>query len=281
VVKVIARARLLVFMASCLFGQAPAVGPAFDVESVKPAIPGQTGGRMQFLPGGRFTATNVPLDYMIQQLYEVRAFQVVGDPNWMAVIADGYSARYEIQAKGTDSATEAQVREMVKTLLAERFQLKVHRETRDLPVYALVPARGGAKLAVAKDSGRPRGTGGILSMDKGWIQGTNIAMASFIQALSRSLDRPVVDKTNFTESFDFRLTWTPDSGASPEPGTGSVGSCPASFAPLQARLGLKPEEWDCPSIFTAVQEQMGLRLDPQKDPVEVLVIDHVERPSAN
>lgn len=265
----------VVLAASAAFAQPQATPPAFEVASVKSAIPGDTGGKFQFLPGGRFVAINVPLDFLIQQIYQVRDFQVVGAPNWMAIIADGTNARYEIQAKGDESATEAQVREMVKALLADRFQLKTHKETRNLPVYALIPAKSGVKLPVAKDNGRPRGGGGLTSMANGWIQGTNVAMALFIQALSRSMDRPVVDKTNFTEAFDFRLTWTPDSDPP------SDGSCPASFAALQERLGPAPAPANCPSIFTAVQEQLGLKLDPQRDPVEVLVIDHVERPSAN
>jgi uncharacterized protein (TIGR03435 family) len=265
----------VILAASAAFAQPQATPPAFEVASVKSAVPGTTGGRIQFLPGGRFTATNVPLNYLIQQLYQVRDFQIVGAPNWMAIIADGYNARYEIQAKGDESATEAQLREMVKALLSERFQLKVHKETRELPVYALIPTKSGAKVAVAKDNGRPRGSDPILLMDKGWIQGANVAMPAFIQVLSRSVDRPVVDKTSFAEAFDFRLTWTPDSGPP------SDGGCPASFAAGQERLGLKPEAWSCPSIFTAVQDQLGLKLDPQKDPVEVLVIDHVERPAAN
>jgi uncharacterized protein (TIGR03435 family) len=200
----------------------------------------------------------------------------------MSIIADGTNARYEIQARGAESATEAEVREMVKALLADRFQLRVHKEIRELPVYDLVPAKTGVKLAVAKDNGRPPGSGGIAFMVKGWIQGTNVAMPSLILALSQLVDRPVVDKTNFTGAFDFRLTWTPDAAGSEEPGAlTSDPGCPPSFAAFQEQRGLKQEAWSCPSIFTAVQEQMGLKLDPQKDPTEVLVIDHVERPSAD
>jgi uncharacterized protein (TIGR03435 family) len=270
-VPTIARLNLFVLAGSLAFSQTP----AFEVASVKSSVPGTIGGRTQFLPGGRFSATNVPLNFLIQQVYGLRDFQIVGAANWMAVIADGYGARYEIQAKGDESATEAQLKEMVKVLLADRFQLKVHKETRELPVYALIPAKAGVKLVVAKDTGRPRGSGGIALMDRGWIQGTNVTMESLIRNLSQSMDRPVVDKTHFTEAFDFKLQWTPDSDPSTEPG------CPASFAVIQEQLKLKPEAASCPSIFTAVQEQLGLNLDAQKDPVEVLEIDHVERPSAN
>ncbi len=264
--------KLFILAASVAFAQTP----TFEVASIRPSDPNEVGGYARFLPGGRFEVHNAQLIFVIQQIYGVRDFQIVNDPKW---ITDWNTARFNIEAKGDESATEAQVRDMAKALLAERFQLKVHKETRELPVYALIPAKSGVKLAVAKDNGRPRGSGGMLSMDRGWIQGTNVSMPGLIQQLSRSLDRPVVDKTNFTDAFDFRLTWTPDSGAAPD--TPSDGSCPSSFAAMQERLGQKPEAWSCPSIFTAVQDQLGLKLDPQKDPTEVLVIDHVERPSAN
>ncbi len=270
---------LCVFALSLIVAQSPA--PAFEVASVKPSVPGTTGGRMQFLAGGNFKATNVPLDYLIQQIYEVRNFQVVGDPHWMAVIADGYSARYEIQAKGDQSATEAEVREMVKALLGDRFQLKVHKEMRELPVFALTPVRTGIRLQPAKDSGRPRGSGGVALMANGWVQGENVAVPSLIHVLSRFVDRPVVDKSDFAGAFDFKLTFTPDPKGTQESGAASDVGCPASFAAFREKRGLKPEPESCPSIFTAVQEQLGLKLDPRKDTVEVLVIDHVERPSAN
>ncbi len=188
--------------------------PAFEVASVKPATPGDTGAFVRFLPDGRFSADNVPLNFLIQRTYQLRDFQIVGDARWMTVIADGYAARYMIEAKGDPSATEAQVGEMVKALLADRFQLKVHQETRELPVYALIPAKGGIKLQPAKDNGRPRGTGGIAFMVRGWIQGNNVGMPSLVSVLSREMaDRPVVDKTGFSDGFDFRLTWTPDADA--------------------------------------------------------------------
>jgi len=254
------------------FAASLALGQAFDVASVKSSVPGTIGGRVQFLAGGRFSATNVPLNFLIQQVYGVRDFQIVGAPNWM-------SARYVIQATGDASATGAVVKEMVKTLLAERFQLKVHQETRELPAYAFIPVKAGGKLAVAKDNGRPRGSGGIEVIDSGWIQGTNTTLASLMQALSPYLDRPLVDKSDFTQAFDFRLQWTPDTDVLAEAGTPS--GCPAGFAEIQEVLKLKPERMSCPSLFTAVQEQLGLKLDAQKAPIDVLVIDHVERPSAN
>jgi uncharacterized protein (TIGR03435 family) len=200
----------------------------------------------------------------------------------MAIIADGTNARYDIQAKGNVDATEVQVRDMVKALIEDRFHLKVHKEMRELPVHSLIAGKTGLKLAKPKDSGSPPGSGGVAFMVKGWIQGNNVAMPALVLALSQLVDRPVVDKTNFTDAFDFRLTWTPDAGASAEFSAPTADpGCPPSFTAFQEQRGLKLETWSCPSIFTAVQEQMGLKLDSQKEPIEVLVIDHVERPSAN
>lgn len=272
------RAILTLFAAGGLLLAQPA---AFEVASVKPAKPGDTGGGVRFLPGGVFRGVNVPLNFLILNIYGLRDFyQLVGDPQAMAVIADGANARYEIEAHADPSATEAQMREMVKALLADRFRLKVHNETRDLPVYALIPAKGGIKVKPAAGSGNSRFPGGaFVSMDRGWIQGNAVKMDTLLQVLTRNTDRPVIDKTGFADPFDFRLTWTPDTGA-PTDATGD-GLCPASFAQGQQKLGLQPETWNCPSIFTAVQDQLGLKLDPQKAPVDVLVIDHVERPSAN
>lgn len=221
------------------------------------------------------------LRYIIQSVYGLRDFQIVGDPPTLAILADGYSARYNIEASAGDSATEARMKEMAKALLADRFALRVHNETRDLPVYALIPAKGGIKLQSAKDNGRPRGSGGVAFMMRGWIQGANVSFPQFILAVSESVDRPVIDKSGFTDAFDFRLTWTPDSGA--EPDAPKDGTCPPSFAAFveQRKMDLHPATWSCPSIFTAVQDQLGLRLDARKEPIEVLVIDHAERPSSN
>ncbi len=272
------------YLAVCIFFVSLALGqssaPAFDVASVKPAVPGATGARIQYLPGGRFLGSNVPIVFLIEDTYGVRDFQIAGDPQWTSVIADSYNGRYDIEAKANESATQSEMKEMVKMLLADRFKLKVHMETRAMSVYALVSGKGGVKLAAAKENGKPRGSGAIALMLPGWMQGNNVAMPILIQSLSEYVDRPVVDKTNFTDAFDFRLTFTPDLVEDRAP---SAGSCPASFTDFaeQRHLGVKPSSWSCPSIFDAVQDQLGLKLDFQKDPIEVLVIDHAERPASN
>jgi uncharacterized protein (TIGR03435 family) len=169
------------------------------------------------------------------------------------------------------------MREMVKQLLADRFALKVHTETRELPVYALIPAKGGIKLE--RSTSATPGTGGIELVAAGWTQGNNIRMASFIEVLSRNMDRPVIDKTGFADAFNYRLTYLANPTA--DPATLSPDGCPRAMADYIERRKLKVEAMSCPDVFTAVQEQLGLKLDAQKAPIEVLVVDHAEKPSAN
>src|SRR5688572_26757355 len=138
--------------------------PSFEVASVRRATPGETGGRVQFLPGGRFVAQNVALHFLLQQVYGVRDFQIVAEPKWQAIIADSRDSRYYIEGRGPESATREQLQEMAKTLLAERFGLKLRFEQRALPVYALVVAERGVKAARPAD-GTP--SGGIALMASG------------------------------------------------------------------------------------------------------------------
>ena len=232
--------------------------PSFEVASVRqsPVNAGPVGstrycGGIQFLPGGRFTVTSCQLITVIQQVYGLRDYEVANAPKW---ISEGDASRYDIQAKATNPEDGGQLRLMAQALLADRFQLKVHREMRDLPVYALVAGKNGAKLQAARDDGGPRGSGYVQSIDAGQIHGTNVSMPRFIEALADRLDLPLVDKTGVTEPFDFSLKWAP---------------------------GQNPADTTRPSIFTAVQEQPGLKLESQKLPVEVLVVDRVERPTEN
>lgn len=254
--------------------------PKFEVASVRRAVPGETGGRVQFLPGGRFRAQNVSLDFLIQQVYSVRDFQIVAAPEWRAVLADGYGKRYFIEATSSEPATEQDIKEMVQALLADRFALKLHRETREFPVYNLVVAKSGLKGARAAD-GPP---GGIASMLPGWIRGQGVAMAFLAEALSRYLDRPVVNRTNVEQVLDFDLTWTPEAlvlaGNARDAGFAG-GECPADFQQMAARVKFRLTNLSCPTIFVAVEEQLGLRLEPARGPINVLVIDSVQQPTEN
>ena len=110
---------------------------------------------------------------------------------------------------------------------------------------------------------------------RGFLRGNNVTMPSLVETLRHQVDRPVIDKTGFQAAFDMVLTWTPEGSDAKE------GACPAEFATYRQQRGLAPGPMTCPSIFTAVQDQLGLRLDARKEPIEVLVVDHAERPSAN
>jgi bla regulator protein blaR1 len=244
----------------------------FEVASVKVAEPGLTGGRVQFLPGGRFVAQNVPFDFLLQQVYGLPPFQIVIDPKWKAIIG---TSRYQIEATGDPAASTEQLKEMARALLAERFTLRVRKEARNVPVYALVAASGGVKGARPSDG---RG-GGVASMLRGWIRGQGVTMDRLAQTLTTYVDRPVINRVTSDQVLDFNLTWTPIDAAAVDAGPSDPG-CPSSFRAMAEKLGERLD-MTCPSIFTAVEEQLGLKLTAQNAPFEVLVIESVQPPTEN
>ena len=229
----------------CGFLALAACGQSFDVASIRLADPRTNGGWVQFPPGGRFSVTRCNLKFIIQEVYGLKDYQIADAPKWIS----GWDFLYDIEAKSAGPATPPQVEAMAQALLADRFGLKVHRDTRDLPVYLLVPAKGGLKLKPPSEK-----RGGIEYVSPGFNRGRRTTIENLVRAISRELDRPVLDATGFTDPFDFDLHWAPERGA--------------------------PDD-SLPSLFTALQEQLGLKLEPQKAPVPVLVIDHVEKPTAN
>jgi uncharacterized protein (TIGR03435 family) len=246
--------------------------PAFEVAAIKESKSGAEGSNSN-TSNGRFTASNVTLKNVMQyQAYGIPASRILDGPKWID------SARFDIEAKADGSVMEqlktldrkqrgAQMRTMFQQLLAERFKLAVHWETRELPVYALVVAKGGPKLQATKDVNG--GSGSSSNGDQSGMQltVTNRTLAelaeTLTQELSRELGRNVVDKTGIEGKYDVTLKWTR--------GTDT--------APVSGDTGLPPDS--APSIFTAIQEQLGLKLEPAKGPVQVLVIDHAEMPSEN
>jgi uncharacterized protein (TIGR03435 family) len=198
--------------------------------------------------------------------YGVRDFQIQGGPNWLS------SDRYDIIAKNASDDASArtlprnerikQSQQRLQGLLAERFQLKLHRETRDLQEYALLIGKNGAKLQEIKDLPEYG-----ISSSCGRMTGTRTLMTGLAVYLARELGRPVVDRTGLTGKYNFQLTYTPDSGSCSRPADPSD--------PAAANPG------DGPSIFTALQEQLGLKLESIKGPVEVIVVDHAEKADAN
>jgi uncharacterized protein (TIGR03435 family) len=263
--------------------QAPSVAidasaPVFEVASVKPTK--VSGSAYYFFhPGGRFTATNFPLKGLITRAYRLQGNQVEGGPSWVS--SDGF----DIEAKAEGNPPPEQVLLMVRALLAERFKLKLRTETRQLPIYALELARSDGKLgsglrpaspadcvSVPPSGGPPplfdrnHPPCGALYSPIGHWTGRGVSIEALTSDLSRVVSRVVRNRTGLTGTFDLDLQWT-DLTMLLQPG-GSVPDAP-------------PPADNPTSIYTALQEQLGLKLDSQKGPVDVLVIDRAEKPTEN
>lgn len=273
--------------------------PSFEVASIKPNKTGARNVGLRIAPGGRFMADNVTLKLLMEQAYGVRDFQISGAPGWFD------SEHYDVDAKPEDSgnanqdpmkmneeqrqAMQDRLKQMVQSLLTDRCKLAFHRETKELPVYVLTVAKNGPKLQPAKKDDtnaamappsppRPGGPsvpykGRMMRMGRGQINAQEMRLQVLADSLSEQLGRTVIDKTGLTGTYDFTLTWTPDESQ------GQMFKGPPGGK--EAGDGAPPPETSGPTIFTAIQEQLGLKLESQKGPVEILVIDHVERPSEN
>jgi uncharacterized protein (TIGR03435 family) len=241
--------------------------PQFEAASIKPSAPGNLrGSTFEFLPGGGLRIVNGTLKAILETAYEVREFQTLGGPNWAG------SERYDILASGVGASQTVgpedikTTRLRLQTLLAERFKLEVHRETRELPEYSLEVAKGGPKLVDSETSSPSGNAAAGIQRSCGQMIGTKTTTANLSLMLSRQLDRPVLDHTGLTGKYNFRFEWTPEAGPCSVPNT------PPEIAPVPS---------NAPSIFTALQETLGLRLESIRGPVDSLVIDHADRPSEN
>jgi len=256
--------------------------PKFDVASIKPAAPGARFMSIRPMPGGRFSATNMSLKLLIETAYGLQDFQISGGQGWVD------DAHYDIEAKPDSPVNSNEWKEMLKNLLADRFELAFHHETKELPAYALVLARKDGKLGPgmveAKEGGctvrdpskppAPPGPGqppGCGRRTMGLSQLTTIAttVADLAPMLSRSVGRKVIDKTGLTGKYDITLKFTPDENQL------AMMAMPGTPPPPA------PPDASGPSLFTALQEQLGLKLEPQKAPVEIFVIDRAGKPSEN
>ncbi|HEY2018123.1 MAG TPA: TIGR03435 family protein [Bryobacteraceae bacterium] len=226
-----------------------------EVASVKHSAPGGRGGVIRQMPGGQtYVATGVPLRLLMTVAYTVTDRQISGGPSWVS------TDTFDITAKAQRPGTSDEMHRMLQTVLEDRFQLKVRRESRESPVWALTVDKGGPKLPEhdAHDLDHPPFRG-----IRGGIAGPNVSMNYFAFMLSRLLDRNVIDRTGLTANYDVNLLFTPD-----RPGPKNDG----------ADAGSVPEG---PDIFSALREQLGLKLESSKGPVEFLVIEHAEKPSGN
>lgn len=234
--------------------------PEFEVATIKPAKPG---GPVQGITinGRQFLVYDTALLNLIGFAYGVQREEIVGAPEWAS--SEKYDVSAEQSAEG--QPTLQQWKTMVQKLLADRFELKFHREKRELTVYALVLGKDGPKLTKSSSqSSLPN----VSFHPSGEFRAQNETMENFAGQLQGTvLGRPVVDQTGFEGRFDFTLQWTPDE---------------TQFAALGGYRAPAAESADAPpDLFAAIQEQLGLKMESKKASVDVLVIDHAERPSAN
>ena len=264
-----------------LLCQAPAESkPKFEVATIKPSDPGQRGSRTQLQPGGRVVISGVPVRDLMALAYRVRDFQITGGPSWMGT--DGWDIEARAEEGSFSPPTAAQdpntpdpLSIRLQSLLEDRFQLKTHREKRELPIYELSVSKSGPKIKQSEDQRVP-GLGALppsqpgvvprggMRRSPGSLTASAVPVSQLAMALSLVLERTVADKTGLQGFYDIKLQWTPDS-------------------PPAARAGIPepPPDTNGPSIFTALQEQLGLTLSSARGRVDIIVVDSVQRPSEN
>lgn len=256
--------------------------PAFEVATIKPSDPDARGIYVRSSPGGRLNISNMTLKDLIVFAWRIQPYQVSGGPAWLD------AARFDVSAKADRTFQPGELVVAVQSLLADRFRLTTHKETKDLPIYALVLARKDGKLGPqlieskegscaphdpqnpppSPEPGKPPVLScGGMRMSPREIYTASVPISQLVPSLARFLGRTVVDKTGLTGKYDITLHWTPDD---------------MQLAQLPPD-GPRPPTTDSggPSIFTAIQEQLGLKLESQKGPVEMIVIDRAEKPSEN
>ena len=237
--------------------------PKFEVATIKPGQPNQPGKNIGFR-GREFRARNFNVYDLIGFAYGLHTKQVVGGPEWLDAQLFDISGVPDVEGQ----PSMAQMNMLMESLLTERFQLKFHYEKRELPVYAIT-VKGAPKMDVSKASADAGSGFGFRRL--GDLRVRNMTMAEFAKWMQRSVtDRPVVDQTGLKDRYDFSLKWTPDDSQF------------AQFRSTGAVPQVNPDDANAPpSLYTAMQEQLGLKIEPTKAMDEVMVIDHVEKPSEN
>ncbi|MEO8372826.1 MAG: TIGR03435 family protein [Candidatus Solibacter sp.] len=236
-----------IYLKRVVAGASP--GPThFDVASVKRATPppGQSGNSSMQLAAGRVTMTNVSLKKLLYEAYQVKDYQISG-PDWLA------SEIFDITATIPNGATRDGVLVMIQNLLAERFKVTLHREPKEMPVYALLVDKANSKLKEV-EFGRSS-----TSLSKGALEGVAVPMRNLVEVLSRQMSRPVLDMTGLKGFYTFTMTYALDE---------------APAAPVD---GVIPESSVGPSLARALQDQLGLRLEARRAPVDMLIVDHAEK----
>ena len=247
---------LAILVSASLFAQTPAK-PAFDVATIKLTDP-NFGGILIGFPGGSLSLRGFTIKDIIGYAYDLDNRQIFNVPK------DIESIRYDVVGKpeksGPPNVPEAKL--MLQTLLADRYKLKFHRETRQMPIYVITVAKSGHKMKARTEGDGGAGTSMLFRGAN--VPGRNVSVATLAGGLQKLvLDRPVLDKTGLTGNFDFDLVWKPDA------------------AQFGGRGGQLPVDENLPDIFTAIQEQLGLKLEAQTGPSEVIVVDSLEKASEN
>ena len=236
-------------------------GPRFEVASIRPGNnPHATMIRRQ-PTGGRFTTQNTTLRALLSYAYGVQGHQITGGPAWIGTDLWDITARPEGDVpEGLEG--DARLRQMMQNLLAERFGVVIHNETKELPVYGLMVAKSGAKM---KQVDAPQPAAFRMGMSQFTLVGE---VSQLISQLVRVTGRSVADETGLKGNYEMKLSWTPD---------------PAQQAQFAAAHGTAPDfaAAEGPSLFTALQEQLGLRLDARKGPVVVYTVEKASKPSEN
>jgi uncharacterized protein (TIGR03435 family) len=245
---------LVAVLAARVWAQSP---QAFEVADLKANKSGEARMAIDLQPGGKLTMRNVPMKVMIVFAYHLRPEALIGGPRWLD------SERYDVIAKASEKAPPDDIRLMMRTMLAERFKLKVHTEQKVMAAYALLAGKTRPKLQASEGAPVVSATGcrpGVGQPGQRHVDCRHVTMAAlcdFLQELApRDFPFPVVDQTGLRGAYDFTLDWTP---------TSRIGA----DAP--------PAEPTGPTIFDAVEKQLGLRLENRKLPLPVIVVDSVER----
>jgi uncharacterized protein (TIGR03435 family) len=246
---------------------------AFEVAVIRPGNPNSSGSNLNIDPA-HFRSQNMPVLFLLQFAYDLNhgsKDQIIGAPSWVS------TAGFDITTKPTAAMAEDLKnlpderrmdlsRQMLRQLLADRFHLVVHHESRKLPVLALTVAKGGPKVAAVQshrtlDKNSPDSWAGLHNPERGHTVGHEATMKMLLDVLSSNSEiggRLIVDKTGLNGEYDFDLRWMPETNAGPV-----------------------AQNADGPSLFAALQEQLGLKLKAEKEPVDCIVIDHIEQPTPN
>ncbi|HKD07507.1 MAG TPA: TIGR03435 family protein [Bryobacteraceae bacterium] len=262
--------RLLVLVCLSAALGISADAPVFEVATIKPGDPASRGMSISLGVGGMFTTKNVTLKMLVALGWNVREFQISGASGWIGTDRFDIVAKPEHEVQRNSDEGRALLRAMVQSLLADRFHLQVHTESKEMQVYALIVAKNGSKLVESDPESKGPSLG--FTGNRGGrssVTASKVSMKMFAEALSNQLGRTVIDQTGLNSSYTFKMEYTPDLEMGPtKPG-------------LEAEKVDTTSLPDGPTIFTALTEQLGLKLDSQKGPVEVVVIDHAEKPTDN